>query len=223
MPSAIVALLGQSHSRKDGCVCRDAATNEGGERGDYGRKKGFQAAKDFDSRWGRRRTGSTQAVKRPGPVPSLSALHRKTYAFLARARPIDVAAGVRPRKYLKNCALFLAKCGESAAAILRECAQENSAFPLVPCGQTSYFVRSSAELTSTTTRPPPHSSARIYCFHREHNFFARPAFEGVETLPAVSTNLNVFLTYENLAAALRASDALAVLTGKNPDGLAMKL
>ena len=50
------------------------------------------------------------------------------------------------------------------------------------------------------------------------NMISSPAapFEGVETLPAASTDLNVFLAYENLAAALRASDALAVLTRKIP-------
>lgn len=47
--------------------------------------------------------------------------------------------------------------------------------------------------------------------------------EGAEALPAASTDLNVVLAYENLAAALRASDALAVLTRKEPDALAVKL
>jgi len=57
------------------------------------------------------------------------------------------------------------------------------------------------------------------------NTMSSPAapLEGAEPLPAASTDLNVFLAYENLAAALRASDVLAVLTRKELDGLAVKL
>lgn len=57
------------------------------------------------------------------------------------------------------------------------------------------------------------------------NTISSPAtpFLGVETLVATPTDLHVFLAYENLAAALHASESLTVLSRKDPDGLVMKL
>lgn len=46
---------------------------------------------------------------------------------------------------------------------------------------------------------------------------------GVEMLAATPTELNVFLAYENLAAALHASESLAVLSRRDSDGLVVKL
>ena len=46
---------------------------------------------------------------------------------------------------------------------------------------------------------------------------------GLDAFSVTPTDLNVFLAYENLAAALRASESLAVLSRKDCDGLALKL
>lgn len=57
------------------------------------------------------------------------------------------------------------------------------------------------------------------------NTISSPAtsFPGIETLAANPTDLHVFLAYENLAAALHASESLTVLSRKDPDGLVVKL
>lgn len=57
------------------------------------------------------------------------------------------------------------------------------------------------------------------------NTISSPAapLEGAAAPPVASTDLNVFLAYENLAAALRAAESLAVLSRNDPDGLVVKL
>lgn len=47
--------------------------------------------------------------------------------------------------------------------------------------------------------------------------------DGTGISSSMPTDLHVFLAYENLAAALRASEALAMLRRREPDGLAMQL
>lgn len=59
------------------------------------------------------------------PCAAIPHALRKKYARWARTSRVSVREHARSTgEHLKNCTLFRAKCGESTAAILRECAHD---------------------------------------------------------------------------------------------------